>query len=137
MKFDSTPKTQETANRAKSILLTSRKNKSVDSKTIYANQREMISAMMKGAVYALVASSALHSVDGHGYLTSPRSRNWLAHEDINSCDQAGGLDCPPPEYCCKCPRLCVSLLRCYNSSSALRTDTHNRNYIFRPLPQQQ
>mmetsp|Transcript_12986 Transcript_12986/g.29885 ORF Transcript_12986/g.29885 Transcript_12986/m.29885 type:complete len:1475 (-) Transcript_12986:105-4529(-) len=62
----------------------------------------MISSMMKGALYALVASSAVHLVDGHGYLSTPRSRNWVAHEDINSCDQAGGLDCPPPEYCYHC-----------------------------------
>ena len=74
--------------------------------------------MMKGAVYALMASTTVHLVEGHGYLTTPRSRNWVAHEDINSCNQAGGSDCPPPEYC----------YHCLNNSDGVCGKTNTNSY---------
>ena len=59
----------------------------------------------KSAIFALASITFLSTpsfVAGHGFLESPRSRNFLAHEDGPICSGAG---CPPAEYCHHCLNL--------------------------------
>lgn len=44
-------------------------------------------------------------VKAHGYPTSPRSRNFYAHDIINTSECQGGAGCPPAEYCPHCLNL--------------------------------
>jgi len=53
----------------------------------------------KFACLSLASSFLTSLVDGHGFLTSPRSRNWLAHDDVEKCSGSG---CPRPEFCHHC-----------------------------------
>mmetsp|Transcript_30370 Transcript_30370/g.52629 ORF Transcript_30370/g.52629 Transcript_30370/m.52629 type:complete len:230 (+) Transcript_30370:159-848(+) len=56
------------------------------------------------ALFAL-ATLSFHSpslVEGHGYLKTPRSRNWYAHDIIRSGECQGSAGCPPGEYCQHC-----------------------------------
>jgi hypothetical protein len=46
-----------------------------------------------------ILSTFLGVVNGHGYVSSPRSRNWIAHEDGIEGVQAGA---PRREYCQHC-----------------------------------
>jgi len=55
--------------------------------------------LYKLASLALASSFVTSIVDGHGFLTSPRSRNWLAYDDVEKCSGSG---CPRPEYCHHC-----------------------------------
>jgi len=41
-------------------------------------------------------------VDGHGYLETPRSRNWYAHDVLSTGECPGSAGCPPGEYCQHC-----------------------------------
>jgi len=41
-----------------------------------------------------------NTVEGHGHMTSPRSRNWVAYEDGS--DSSGAAGVPPKEYCYHC-----------------------------------
>lgn len=41
-------------------------------------------------------------VRGHGFLQSPRSRNFYAHDIISTNECSGSAGCPPAEYCEHC-----------------------------------
>jgi predicted carbohydrate-binding protein with CBM5 and CBM33 domain len=47
-----------------------------------------------------LAAAIISSADGHGYLQTPRSRNFVASQEGKSWD-AGPTD-PAPEYCPHC-----------------------------------
>lgn len=54
------------------------------------------------ALFALTSIIPLHSVKGHGFLETPRSRNYYAHQEGPYCS---GSSCPPAEYCHHCLNL--------------------------------
>ena len=52
---------------------------------------------------SLLFSSYASLVDGHGYMYSPRSRNWVANEDGTDSWAGGGtVGTPKKEYCPHC-----------------------------------
>lgn len=57
----------------------------------------MLSFSPKALVLALSFFGG--EVNGHGYLKSPRSRNWVAFEDGK---ESGGAGDPKKEYCPQC-----------------------------------
>lgn len=75
--------------------------------------------MLERATHILAALMSVHSpqlfVEGHGYLESPRSRNFYASEVGPSCSGAG---CPPAEYC----------RHCLNTNLGVCGKFDNRNY---------
>ncbi|KAL7541081.1 hypothetical protein ACHAXR_010610 [Thalassiosira sp. AJA248-18] len=61
--------------------------------------------LFQSASLALLTTFAIHApsaVEGHGYLTSPRSRNYYAHDILTSGECTGQSGCPPGEYCHHC-----------------------------------
>eukprot|EP00581_Thalassiosira_minuscula_P028458 CAMPEP_0183754816 /NCGR_PEP_ID=MMETSP0739-20130205/3731_1 /TAXON_ID=385413 /ORGANISM="Thalassiosira miniscula, Strain CCMP1093" /LENGTH=1540 /DNA_ID=CAMNT_0025991459 /DNA_START=38 /DNA_END=4660 /DNA_ORIENTATION=+ len=60
--------------------------------------------LFKVALFALtsLAFNEPSLVKGHGYLTTPRSRNFYAHDIIGSGECTGQVGCPPGEYCHHC-----------------------------------
>ena len=48
----------------------------------------------------LAYSSLVVVIDAHGHMTSPRSRNWFAHEDgLDGWGSGGQAGIPPKENC--------------------------------------
>ncbi|KAL7549595.1 hypothetical protein ACHAWF_012862 [Thalassiosira exigua] len=59
---------------------------------------------LKVALYALTTwSFSATVVKGHGFLSSPRSRNFYAHDAVAASSECPGqAGCPPAEYCHHC-----------------------------------
>lgn len=61
---------------------------------------------IKGFIWNYVLISNMYlakfAVEGHGYLKSPRSRNWVAHEDGSDSWSGGAAGVPQKEYCYHC-----------------------------------
>ncbi|KAL7550366.1 hypothetical protein ACHAWF_013610 [Thalassiosira exigua] len=62
---------------------------------------------LQGARTALVIATlaidpTVTLVTGHGYMSSPRSRNFYAHSIINTIECTSPDGCPPQEYCHHC-----------------------------------
>ena len=60
----------------------------------------MLSKQVTAAAIAAVVTSLAFNVHGHGHLVSPRSRNYVAHQD-GQWWPAGGTT-PAPEDCPHC-----------------------------------
>ena len=70
--------------------------------TVGLGVRHAVTPRRRSIIFLLLLSSILVSfVDGHGHMTSPRSRNWLStagQDGVNSA--TSGL--PDAEYCTHC-----------------------------------
>lgn len=68
--------------------------------------------------------SLLSCVDAHGYLSSPRSRNFVAHQDGKWwSDTTNGIHYPVPEDCPHCLNFGGTLARCGIADGTRNYDT--------------
>lgn len=61
--------------------------------------------MYHGTLLALASPLTFHAptlVAGHGYLKTPRSRNWYAHDNISTKECTESAGCPKQEHCQHC-----------------------------------
>ena len=86
-------------------------------------------------IYLLSLSSFLPTqvVEGHGYLKSPRSRNWVAQEDGVSASGPGSAGKPERDFCPHCLNSKSANNLCSKGNAATLYD-HWRDINGTPMP---